>query len=297
MPPQLSLLFDAHGDVLTTAQLTAVVSRSVLRRLVRQGKLTPLWHGLYCRCEPTVATKLAGLDVLYGVPVVPALGTAAGIHGFDTERTSAIHILDPRNRHVHGYGGLVVHQRLGAPLVNVEGRLVTAPAWTAVEVARELPRPRSLATLDAALHVGACTLVDLRIAADEQSGRRGICHVRELIEVADGGADSPMESEARLVLLDAGLPRPTLQLPILDRSGYARYFLDFGWEEALLGGEYDSDEFHSGPLALRRDRARIGWLQDQGWLIVPITADDVRRRPDELVARFRRHLIARLPAA
>src|ERR1700722_19728017 len=86
---------------------------------------------------------------------------------------------------------LMVHQRIGAPLRRVEGRLATAPAWTVIEVARGLRRPRALATLDAGLHVGACTTGELRAATREQKGRRGVVKVRELIECADGRAESP----------------------------------------------------------------------------------------------------------
>ena len=93
----------------------------------------------------------------------------------------------------------------------VRGRLATAPAWTAVEIARTLRRPRALATLDAALHVGACRAEELHKALKEQKGRRGIVKVRELIEYADARAESPMESEARLVFIDGGLPTPELQ--------------------------------------------------------------------------------------
>ncbi|HXS87322.1 MAG TPA: hypothetical protein VN741_16995, partial [Mycobacterium sp.] len=75
----------------------------------------------------------------------------------------------------------------------VEGRLATAPAWTAVEVARTLRRPRALATLDAALLVGACTTGELHATIREQKGRRGIVQVRELIAFADGLAESPMD--------------------------------------------------------------------------------------------------------
>jgi hypothetical protein len=81
--------------------------------------------------------------------------------------------------------GLMVHQRLGAPLRRVAGRLATAPAWTAVEVARQLSRPRALATLDAALHSRSCTPTELAAAVKEQRGRRGIVQTRELIEFAE----------------------------------------------------------------------------------------------------------------
>jgi very-short-patch-repair endonuclease len=60
--------------------------------------------------------------------------------------------------------------------------------------------------------------------------------------------------------------------------------------EDKVAAEYDSDEWHAGAEALRRDRNKLAALQDLGWTVVPVIADDVRRRPQALVARIRAHL-------
>lgn len=184
----------------------------------------------------------------------------------------------------------MVHQRIGAPLRRVEGRLATAPAWTAIEVARALRRPRALATLDAALHVGACTAGELHAVIDEQKGRRGIVKVRELIGYADGRAESPMESEARLVFIDGGLPMPELQYSIVDH--YARLWrVDFAWPEAMVVAEYDSVEWHVGRDALLHDRLKTARLQECGWTTIPVTVDDIRDDPIGLVERITGQLL------
>lgn len=114
---------------------------------------------------------------------------AAALHGFDTEGSTDLHVLNPPRHQLRSVDGLVVHRREGAPLtvIDVDGdvRYVTAPAWTAVEVARALRRPRALATLDAALRSGKCTRADVWRAALDQAGRRGIVAVRNLIALAD----------------------------------------------------------------------------------------------------------------
>ena len=130
--------------------------------MVRRSVIFPLWHGLYTSTPPDLTSRLAGLDRHYDRPVTACLGTAARLHGFDTENTVDIHIHDPGERHLPGQPGLVVHQRLSAPLTEARNRVVTAPAWTAVEVARELRRSRALATLDAALASATITADDLR---------------------------------------------------------------------------------------------------------------------------------------
>lgn len=185
--------------------------------------------------------------------------------------------------------GLMVHQRLGAPLQRVRGRLTTTPAWTATELARLRSRPRALAVLDAAVHSGACTAADLGASVCEQKGRRGIVAVRDLLAHVDGRAESVMESEARLVMIDGGLPAPVLQFEVVDRQGQL-WRIDFAWPAAKLAAEYDSIEWHSSREGMLRDKMRIARLQECGWTIIPITVDDVRRDPIGLVARIRHHL-------
>lgn len=281
-------VFASHGGVATARQLSAVMSRKTLAGYLRAGVIVRVWHGVYSLGPPDTAMRLAALDVLVGRPVVACLHTAADLHGFRTEGPGPVHILDPGVR-MRPTVGLMVHQRVGAPLRRVAGRLVTAPAWTAVEIARTLNRPRALATLDAALHVGACTPADLVRAVDEQKGRRGIVKVRELVAYVDGRSESPMESETRLVFIDGGLPRPEVQFEIVDRCGQL-WRVDFAWPAVKVVAEYDSMEWHANAVALRHDRMKIARLQECGWTVIPIVVDDVRHHPLDLVARIATHL-------
>jgi hypothetical protein len=277
-----------RGGLATTRELLTVVSRKRLAGLVEAGRLFRVCHGVYAAEEPDVVGKLAALDLAAGQPIVACMGTAATLYGFDTESTSRLHILDPGVR-MRPSSSLMVHQRVGAPLRRVEGRLATAPAWTVVEVARTLRRPRALAMFDAALHVGACTRGELDVAVREQKGRRGIVKVRELIGHADGYAESPMESEARLVFIDHRLPMPELQYRIVDCYGKV-WRVDFAWPGAMVAAEYDSIEWHVGRDALLHDRLKTARLQECGWTTIPMTVGDIRLDPTGLVARINSHL-------
>lgn len=264
------------------------MSRKMLRTHVRAGDIVRVCHGVYALSPPGTAGKLAALDLMVGCAMVACMATAAWLYGFETEQDPRVHVLDPGVR-VRPTDGVMVHQRVGAPLRRVNGRLATTPAWTAVEVARGLRRPRALATLDAALHVSACTVLDLEAAVREQTGRRGIVHVRELLAYADGRAESPMESEARLVFIDGGLPMPELQYEIVDLCGDL-WRVDFAWPDAMVVAEYDSMEWHANPKIWKRDRVKVERLKDCGWTTVPIVVDDVRLHPWELVNRIERRL-------
>lgn len=273
----------ANAGLVTLAQLRTRLSRDALTDCLRAGALFRVCHGVYAAEPPSALDRLRALDMMTGKPLVGCLGTAASLFGFDTENDQRLHVLDPAVR-LRSTPNVVVHQRVGAPLRKVQGRLWTAPDWTAVEVGRTLRRPRALATLDAALRSGFCTPFGLQTAVEEQRGRRGIVAVRELLALADPRAESPMESEARLVFHDGGVPAPELQFEIVDLYGEL-WRVDFAWPEARIAAEYDSKEWHANPDRWKRDRIKAARLGEMGWQLVPFVVDDVRRYPVRLCAR------------
>jgi len=286
--PDALAVLQKTGGFATTAQLLMVMTRQQLDVEVKNGGLVRVWYGVYTANEPDLLGRLAALDIFMGRRAVVCMGTAAILFGFDTENSTAIHVLDPGVR-MRPAVGLMVHQRIGAPLQRIAGRLATAPAWTAVEVARQLHRPRALAALDAALRSMRCSRSEIERAVAEQRGRRGIVAVRDLLPFADGRSESAMESEARLVMIDHGLPLPELQYPICGRDGEL-WRVDFAWPEAFLAAEYESIDWHVGRSEMIRDKTRWGKIQELGWTIIPIVVHDVRREPDRLAERIANHL-------
>jgi hypothetical protein len=289
MPPELSAVFAVQGGVATSSQILAHLSRRGMQRLLRSADLVKIFPGIYSLGAPDVYTRLRGLDLCCGEQVAVCLGTAAAIFGFDTEDVTDLHILNPQGHNLRDHTGLKVHRRQGAPLTSYRGRPLTKPSWTAIEVARSLRRPRALATLDAALRSQTCDRHDLLAAAKAQAGRRGIVAVRELIGLARPEAESPMESEARLVMLDGGLPEPVLQFEIVDRDGRL-WRVDFAWPDRRVAVEFDGFDWHSSREALRKDRQKRAALEEIDWRVLSIVSDDVRRQREAMV----RHIDAQL---
>jgi hypothetical protein len=289
MDATLKQIFDTQGGVATSGQILGVVSRYHFESVLKTRHVERIWQGVYCLGEPTDQLRLRGLDLSCGSTVPVCLHSAASTYGFDTEQPADLHVLNPPGHQLRPVDGLVVHRRDGAPLVMVGDRPATTPAWTAVEVARSLRRPRALATLDAALRSETCSRGELWRAATEQAGRRGIVAVRELLMHADARAESPMESEARLAMIDGGLPIPELQYEIIDGNKELRR-LDFAWPQHRLAVEYDGLDWHGDPEAMRRDRRRHAALLDVGWTVIAIVFDDVRYRAWDFVARIDQHL-------
>src|SRR5215210_3915709 len=133
---ELDELFVRQRGVATSGQILQHLTRRGFEAELKSGDLERIWQGVYCRGEPTDELLLRGLDLSCGCAVPVCLGTAAALHGFDTEQPADLHVLSPPGSRLRSADGLVVHRRDGAPLVMVGERLATSPAWTAVEIAR-----------------------------------------------------------------------------------------------------------------------------------------------------------------
>jgi very-short-patch-repair endonuclease len=100
--------------------------------------------------------------------------------------------------------------------------------------------------------------------------------------LADGLAESPPETRLRLALARSSLPTPVAQFVVRDSGGrFAR--VDFAWPEHRVALEYEG-AWHGEGHQVGKDRKRLNRLAAAGWLVVFVTAEDMRR-PDELFAR------------
>ncbi len=107
--------------------------------------------------------------------------------------------------------------------------------------------------------------------------------------LVDSGAASPKETWLRLLLIDAGLPIPTTQLPVVD--GYWPVaFLDVGWEQWKVAVEYDGDHHRSDRGQYVKDQGRLRKLEAMGWIVIGVIAED---RSDDVVRRVRATLVTR----
>ena len=115
--------------------------------------------------------------------------------------------------------------------------------------------------------------------AKRYPGARGLRRLRAALPLIDGGAASPKETWLRLLLIDAGLPRPTTQVPVLD--GYWPVaFLDLGWEQFKVAVEYDGDHHRSDRRQYVKDQRRLRKLEQLGWIVIRVIAED---KPDGVV--------------
>jgi len=68
--------------------------------------------------------------------------------------------------------------------------------------------------------------------------------------------------------------------------------IDMGWEEWLVGVEYDGEQHWTDPQIRANDIDRTAELERRGWRLVRVSADLLRYRPDVIVERVRGALLA-----
>lgn len=174
-------------------------------------------------------------------------------------------------------------------VTHVAGLPVTTVARTAYDLSRHLPRVEAIARMDALMRATPFTVEDVLLLAKRYPGARGLRRLRAAITLVDSGAASPKETWLRLLLIDAGLPVPTTQIPVLE--GYwPMAFLDMGWEQFKVAVEYDGDQHRSERRQYVKDQRRLRKLAEMGWIVIRVIAED---QPQDVVRRVRDALIRR----
>jgi very-short-patch-repair endonuclease len=171
----------------------------------------------------------------------------------------------------------------------VAGRQVTTPARTAFDLGGRGSLTAAVARLDALARATKFSVDDVLVVAARHPGTRGLRQLETALDLVDRGAESPKETYLRLVLVRAGLPRPQTQVPVyVDDAAVA--YLDMGWPDLMLGVEYDGDHHRADRRQYVRDIRRWELLEELGWLVIRVVAED---HPTDVLRRVRRAIAER----
>lgn len=271
----------ANAHLVTRAQLVSVgMTRREVTALLDVGEWTRVGRGVYATRRPRNLRERVTW-VLAGEPpsAVIGLSTAArlfGWQGLDPDDRDVHVVLDRRHRH---------GQRLGvrrhwwdlnpADVQVIDGIRVTTAARTAADLIPRLDRRRGLSVLDSALHQRALDAQTIAAARVIARGRHHVASDSDVWDLADGRAESPLESRCRLDCVDAGFTPDDLQVPLVDPVTGETWFGDIGWKwkpGRWLIGECDGERVHSwttggGPHPLYADRHR------QNGIVIGTSAD------------------------
>ena len=162
---------------------------------------------------------------------------------------------------------------------------VTTVARTVVDLARASEFRAGVATADSALHKKLVTKAELESLLADCARQRGIQRAIEVVAFADGRAESVLESIARVVFRDCGLPPPDLQVWVGGAEAVGR--VDFLWRQQRTIAEVDGLMKYAKPgqavLQLERDKR----LRDAGYEVVHLSWHEVTENPDYVVTAIR----------
>lgn len=191
-------------------------------------------------------------------------------------------------------------------VVGPHGILVTDPFRTAMDLARGQSLPFALVPLDAAArHAAMRGMLPYEIAAelcvrrDDMRGGHGVRLAARAFAHVNGLAESALESIVRGRIIEAGLPSPSLQVPLVGASGRC-YRADMGLDlpgepEGSWGLLIEADGLgkYDRPEALAEEKKRQHDLERRGHVFVRAVYAEALRRPEEFVAPIRRILSGR----
>ncbi|MDT5325157.1 MAG: hypothetical protein QOF25_2309 [Mycobacterium sp.] len=166
----------------------------------------------------------------------------------------------------------------------LQGMAVTTADRTAFDLALRGSVGQAVARLDALASATHFKAEDVQAVAMRHPHVRGLRRVDRALDLVDAGAESPKETWLRLLLIDAGFPRPQTQIPVLGPDGYPLYYLDMGWEDMVIAVEYDGDDHRERPR-WGRDIVRSEYIAHLGWTHIRVVAGNSR---PEIVQRVNR---------
>jgi hypothetical protein len=282
----LEELLSRQAGVVSRAQaLGAGMSERQLR--VGHRSLMRIRPGVYGRAglagQELTAAEVAAARLVSSVDLVAVGATAALLHGLPLlgpapRRPHVAECKRQRPRH-HGASRTVqpddVVERLGVP--------VTAPARTAVDLARARGVPAGVLAADAVLARGTAR-EELEAAVLRCAGWPGVRSAAAAVAFADGRAESPLESLGRVRCHEQGLPAPELQVWLGDAHGrIAR--VDQYWAAHRTVAEADGALKYATAKDLYAEKRREDRLRDAGYEVVRYSWDEALRHPEVVAAR------------
>jgi hypothetical protein len=249
-----------------------------IRALRSTGRWVALRRGVYTTAEALAEADAKGrsfrvdcLAVLLSLDrpsAVVSHASEARLRGLPVRRSLAtpIRLTDPFQWR-RGQGYLMSVAALPAiDVITADPFRLTSAARTLTDCAREWPVDDAVVAMDAALLTGMTTPAALQQAAAAAHHWPGAPRATRAVELADGRAESPLETRGRLHILGSGFPVPALQVEI--RSAGRLVAVVDGWFDGpAVAIEFDGRVKYTDPWRGRTPE-RVLWEE--------------KRREDEL---------------
>ena len=252
------------------------VARRAVLRACHNGELLSLGGGAIC----LPGFERAALALAVRLHAVVSCGTAAEHHHLEIFGQPAVHLTRGKPPTVRSPRGVVMHRRI----VEADSRATTL-RQTLLDCARCLEVPQAVGVLDSALRQRRVEPAELAALVPPSGNYAG--RVAQVVALTDPAAQSVLESQARVLLVLAGLGPVESQV----------HFERVGWVDFLVQGwlvvEVDGFAVHRD--SFREDRRRDAELTRQGLVVLRFTYDDLLRRPEWVLSVVRETLRAGRP--
>lgn len=198
--------------------------------------------------------------------------TAARIHGMPLPRRlddDPIHVASPSGGSRTRRPGVVGH-RLKSRAVTVAGLRVESREDTFVHLATILDPDELTVVADWLISPERREPMSIEALAEHCrrfTGARGVATALIALAAAQVGAESPRETESRLLMLRLGAPPMQLNFRVYDEDGRFLFRLDGGWPELRIGWEYDGRGHHADPAQAARDLDRLDRSAELRWRV------------------------------
>ena len=292
-------------------------SRDVTEREVRTAIRTGAWvrlrTGVFVSAADLAEVERSGrrpgleaLAVTTSIERASAVlsgATAAWVWGLPRPRTTpqTVRLTDPE-RWRRGRGWLMTRAALPDDEVTARGAYrVTTAARTLVDLARAWPELDAVAAMDAALLRGLTSRDELRRVVDRQANVPCIPRASRALDLADGRAESWLETCGRLIFAALGLPAYVPQVELW-LEGRLVKVADGWYPEAALAIEFDGRVKYRRPRfgrtpeqELWEEKRREDLLRSVGVRFVRVVMNDLGPGRGELDRLVRRQLASGAP--
>lgn len=231
-------------------------------------------------CGPTAALE-------WGIPIPMRLGSRLHV-GVFRPRTAPVRAEVSGHQFTRGF----------IKVVDKDGVAITDPASTWASLGGLLTEDELVAAADRVLRVprhpgGFRAVTESALATREElallcerKGRPGAPALRRALDAARTGSSSPPETQIRLILRDARLPEPALDVDVYDQFGRFLGCSELAYPELRIAIEYESDG-HLVRAQLERDIDKYQAYAEAGWTVVRVTSQHVFKDSGETVRRVR----------
>jgi hypothetical protein len=202
-----------QGPLIGSAALaTGDVSRHELRRYYR-ALMPNVYLGKWVK--PSLRQRTVAAWLWSHREAVIAGATASAMHGAKWVDDHAPVELIWRN--ARAPQGVVTRDELllEGEFQRLDGLWVATPVRTAFDLGRRGRLGRAVAGLDALAAATDFKVGDVEELAGNHRHTRGLRQLEAALDLVDAGAQSPKETWLRLLLIEAGFPKPRTQIPVL----------------------------------------------------------------------------------